>query len=111
MELVGLPVIVKSEGKDKLNSLLFQFGHRPTRRHEHGTVVFRTMSFSGKNDLKPQSKLGTNPYEYVVSANIHRRHLTAEQQIRVAKKLAKPTRPCPGAAHRQARQHFPHHGG
>jgi hypothetical protein len=61
---------------------------------EYGRLCLRTVD--GLREIRktryrdhPGQLYPTDPYELAVSLNIHRRHLTAEQRIKVAEKLAK----------------------
>ena len=46
-------------------------------------VPFRTLTFPGDFDLPP----GADPLAFVISRNLHRRHLTVEQRAEIAAKL------------------------
>src|SRR5262245_14783983 len=54
---------------------------------EHGKLIWS--EWLRWDELRGQN--GTDPYEYVASANIHRRHLTAEQKRELIAKLIQAT--------------------
>jgi DNA-binding Lrp family transcriptional regulator len=91
MELVGLQTIKKNDkGKYQLDPCLTGHSHLQTG----GPAVIylhayeKSMSFRlGGGKMKVQRRPDTDPYAYVISANIHRRHLTAEQKRELIAKL------------------------
>jgi hypothetical protein len=83
MELDGRPV-VSDEGE-----LTDLFGARFHQLWEKKQVHSIAIAGRGKSSMK--IKLDTDPYAYVISANIRRRHLTAEQKRGLIVKLIKAT--------------------
>ena len=55
------------------------------------------MSWDGFNKLKPVREPWIDPYAYVMSANLHRRHLTPEQRRELVAKLLKASPESPTA--------------
>jgi hypothetical protein len=83
MELVGLDVVTKTpDGKDVLAIPKAKGAGANWRctNHVFGVTVFHTMGLNGGRISRPRREYGTNPYEFVLSANIHRRHLTVEEK-------------------------------
>jgi hypothetical protein len=95
MELVGMETVNKD---GKLSGFLggsnsLRGMHRAPIVRLHEFVAGHTLSLGGRTAGlgKEFRKPDTDPYVFVLSANIHRRHLTAEQKRELIAKLIKQT--------------------
>jgi hypothetical protein len=85
VKIKGKPVVLL-DGRNRLDAYEVTIGHK---------IDFETMHTVGENGNLAQRILwtirpaGTDPYAYVLSANIHRRHLTAEQRRDLIAKVLK----------------------
>jgi hypothetical protein len=84
MELVGIKTVDQGGLLKELGGLRNAV-HRCSEFHTVIEVVF------GRSAPKEYREPGTDPYAFVLSANIHRRHLTAEQKRELIAKLIKET--------------------
>jgi hypothetical protein len=81
MERAGLPVV---NAKGKLNEF---HGACFVTRYEKRKVY--SMEIGGRGGASDHVEPWTDPYQFVISANINRRHLTAEQKRELIAKLLK----------------------
>lgn len=81
MELGGMPVVNKKGEPDKLHGARFETLYEKRKVH--------TVNIMGRGDTHDHVETATDPYEYVISANIHRRHLTLWQKCNLITTLLK----------------------
>jgi hypothetical protein len=88
MELVGMETV----GADGKLSTILGGGNYLNNGAGHSRVVQHFREFRVVTDLRKEGRInGVDPYEFVLSINLHRRHLAAEQKRELIAKLLKAT--------------------
>jgi hypothetical protein len=83
MEAAGIRVIIRNNKGE--------WGLDPSTFHTAGGgwLIHKCGKVYSPGAAEGRCKPDTDPYDYVLSVNVHRRHLTAEGKVEVVKKLAK----------------------
>jgi hypothetical protein len=79
------------DGRNRLDAMVLAGIEIEIRLPHKGTLSFHRLDIDGIYAQQGVSELPpcTDPYAYVLSANIHRRHLTADQKRELIEKLLK----------------------
>jgi hypothetical protein len=86
MELVGIQFLTDQGAPTALYGARFRTEHGKQQLHYMTISCRRSGAIGG-----PRTEFKTEPYSCVISANIHRRHLTAEQKRELIAELIKAT--------------------